>query len=73
MPVKFNMKNCVMENVGRLSNKPMTAYLECGSCGEQHEIAANAGQAACPKCGSTHVAHLSMGAGKPEWFKRPAA
>lgn len=73
MGFTFNMKNCVMEHVGQLSSKSMSAYVECGSCGAQAVIAVNPGHVGCPRCGSNHIAQLSMGSGKPDWFKGPTA
>lgn len=68
--VKFTMKNSRIENCGQLSNRSMPAYLECGQCKKHSEIDGNSGQAKCPHCGSTHMARLEMGGGKPSWFKK---
>lgn len=68
--VTFNSKGSTFHNVGQLYSGPskMTAFIECGECGKQGAIDANNGTVKC-SCGSTHFAKMTMGSGKPDWFK----
>lgn len=66
--VKLTMTNTKFGSVGQLSNRPMTAYLECNQCWKHSEINANSGSVKCPHCGSSTMARFDMGGGKPSWF-----